>query len=307
MCSTTCGGADGSDDPWARHNGAQPLQSFPSSWPHPKHAGGLEIREDAVDSLIEKLSRDLGAAEARGIPTPAASTWETRLTLAQAYDTQHRTAQRRLERDRLAGYKVGLTNEPAQKAFGAATPVYGRLFAQRVYPSGSDLPIGQLISPRIEPEVAFRMGRRLAGRVSRADAEEAIEGVAAAFEIVDSRIDGWAQTVPELVADNAAGCGAVIGDWRPYPLSGELSQLQCEFVDAEGGKSKGTAAAVFGDPVLAVVWLAGALADHGLALNAGDIVLSGSWCTPSPLVKQGAVSASFGVLGSVTAEVTGHR
>ena len=70
--------------------------------------------------------------------------------------------QHRLDRgERIIGAKLGLTSRAKQEAMGVHEPLYGWLTSGMVLPHGEPLPLGELIHPRVEPEIAFLIGKEL--------------------------------------------------------------------------------------------------------------------------------------------------
>lgn len=223
--------------------------------------------------ISEIAHRLRGAAATR---LPADATGAEALDLDLAYAISDATRELAVAAgDFVAGYKIGLTSQPARDAFGAAEPAAGHLLASRSVPTGARLDMRELFQPSVEVEIAFVIGAGLAGAdTTGADVLAATAAVAPAFEIVDSRWHGGPQNLPMLVADNTNAAGAVLGDRvsPPADLAGVTSDLTI------GNQSvTGTATAVLGDPVEAVAWLVRHLARTGHGLAAGDIVLSGNF------------------------------
>nr|MDT0524172.1 2-keto-4-pentenoate hydratase [Streptomyces sp. DSM 41633] len=114
--------------------------------------------------------------------------------------------------DVVRGHKVGLTSKAMQSQLGVDCPDYGRLTASMFLPEGTPIPAGRFLQPRVEPEIAFVMGRRLAGPgVTVADAARAVDVVLPALEIIDSRIRNWDIGLVDTIADNASSGGVVLG------------------------------------------------------------------------------------------------
>ncbi len=86
-----------------------------------------------------------------------------------------------------AGYKLGFTSAPMRQQMGVDHPNSGVLLAaMRI--DGPDLPAGELIQPRVEPEIAIRLGRDLRGAdVTPDEVADATAAVLPAIEVVDSR------------------------------------------------------------------------------------------------------------------------
>jgi 2-oxopent-4-enoate/cis-2-oxohex-4-enoate hydratase len=164
---------------------------------------------------------------------------------------------------------------------------------------GEAIPMARLIQPRAEGELAFVMKRRLAGPgVTGDDVLASTEGVMACFEIVDSRIRDWKIKIEDTIADNAS-CGVfVLGDRVVDPRAVDL--VACGMVLEKNGEvaCTGTGAATLGSPINALVWLANMLGRLDLALEAGDVVLSGALGPLIPVAAGDELSVSIGGVGS---------
>lgn len=202
--------------------------------------------------------------------------------------------------ERLVGAKLGLTSRAKQRTMGVDVPLYGWLTGGMLLEAADPLPLERWIHPRVEPEIAFRLGEELAGPASVADVLAATEGVLAALEVIDSRYADFSFTLPDVVADNASAAGFVVGpQLRPPHELEDLRLLGC--VLRSDGEITHTAAgaAVMGHPAAAVAWLATRLAETGRTLPAGSIVLSGALTDAVPLRAGGSVVAEFDGLGTI--------
>jgi len=193
--------------------------------------------------------------------------------------------------ERIAGYKVGLTSRPMQQMVGVDSPDYGPVLASTVYPSGARVPLRRFIQPMIEAEIVFVLGERLAGPgVSVAGASRATAGVAAAMEIIDSRIAGWRIKLADTVADLASN-GAVAISSRIVPLAGLDTRLIGMMLTRNGELADTGAGAA-------------ALGEHGIALEPGHLVMTGSMHAAVPMAAGDVFRADFDRLGPVTVRVT---
>ncbi len=228
------------------------------------------------------------------------------LGLADGYAVQQHLVRMLLEDgETIVGYKVGLTSRPMQEMVGVDSPDYGPVLASTVYASGAAVPLARFIQPRIEAEIVFVMGDRLAGPgVSVADASRATSGVAAAMEIIDSRIAGWRIRLADTVADLASN-GAVVISSRIVPLAGLDTRLIGMMLTRNGELADtGAGAAALGDPLTVVAWLANTLGEHGIALEPGHLVMTGSMHAAVPMAAGDVFRAEFDRLGPVTVRVT---
>jgi len=245
-------------------------------------------------------------ARRTGIPVEPFTDNDPSLGLADGYAVQQHLVRMLLaDGDRIAGYKVGLTSKPMQQMIGIDSPDYGPVLASTVYPSGAQVPLSRFIQPRIEAEIVFVLGERLAGPgVSVADASRATAGVAAAMEIIDSRIAGWRIKLADTVADLASN-GAVVISSRIVPLAGLDTRLIGMLLTRNGELADtGAGAAALGDPLGVVAWLANSLGGHGIALEPGHLVMTGSMHAAVPMAAGDVFRADFDRLGPVTVRVT---
>lgn len=245
-------------------------------------------------------------ARRTGIPVEPFTDNDPSLSLADGYAVQEHLVRMLLaDGDRIAGYKVGLTSKPMQQLVGVGSPDYAPVLASTVYPSGAEIPLSRFIQPRIEAEIVFVLGQRLAGPgVSVTEASQATAGVAASMEIIDSRIAGWRIKLADTVADLASN-GAVAISSRIVPLAGLDTRLIGMLLTRNGELADtGAGAAALGDPLRVVAWLANALAEHGIALEPGHLVMTGSMHAAVPMAAGDVFRADFDRLGPVTVRVT---
>jgi 2-keto-4-pentenoate hydratase len=231
------------------------------------------------------------------------------LGMADGYAVQQELVKLLLaDGDRIVGYKVGLTSKPMQKMIGVDTPDYGPVLGSTVYADGDAVPVSAFIQPKIEAEIAFVLGSPLAGPgVSVLDARQAIAGMTAAVEIVDSRFADWRIRLADTVADLASN-GAVAISSRIVPLDGIETLIprligmvltrQGDLVDTGAG------AAALGDPVRVVAWLANTLGSMGAKLEAGHLVMTGALHAAVPMRAGDVFRAEFDRLGPLTVRVT---
>lgn len=257
-----------------------------------------------MDSVLHAEAAELlaRAYETRAPVEPLVDKY-AELTLDDAYEIQLMQVNRRLaEGRRVRGHKVGLTSLAMQRQLGVDEPDYGHLLDDMFHLERLPVPVDRFLAPRIEPEVAFVLGRRLEGPgVTVADATAAVDFVVPALEIIDSRIRDWKIGLRDTVADNASSGGVVLGSrpTRPYAL--DLRLVGCNLVRNGELAATGAGGAVLGAPINAVVWLANTLGAWGVALEAGHVILPGSMAPALPVAGGDSVTATVAGMGSVTA------
>jgi 2-oxopent-4-enoate/cis-2-oxohex-4-enoate hydratase len=200
------------------------------------------------------------------------------LSIEAAYAISEALLQHRLdEGERVVGRKIGLTSAAVQRMLGVDQPDFGTLTDAMAYNDGAQISLAGMIAPRAEGEIAFILGRDLAGPgITAHDVLAATESLAACFEIVDSRISNWKIAIADTVADNASASAFVLGRERVPVTSVDLGT--CGMVVEKNGEviSTGAGAAALGSPATCVAWLANTLGRFGIPLKAGEVILSGA-------------------------------
>jgi 2-keto-4-pentenoate hydratase len=202
--------------------------------------------------------------------------------------------------NKVIGKKIGLTSRGMQQLLGVNEPDYGHLLDNMLLLEGEPCRREELLWPRVEGELAFILKDTLMGPgVTIADVYRATEGVMPAFEIVDSRIRDWRIKLPDTIADNASSARLVLGS-RMAPIK-DLDLRLIGMVLEKNGEmvSNGAGAAVWGHPAASVAWLANKLAAFGIALEAGEIVLSGAVTAAENASAGDVFTVSFYGLGSL--------
>ena len=256
---------------------------------------------------VTEAADALFAAEHLGRQTGLLSLRYPGMTLDEAYAVQAAFVARLMQTGRRRiGWKIGLTSRAMQDALKIDTPDSGVLLDDMLFADGARVAQGRFIQPRVEAEIAFLMKAPLAGdALTEADVIAATDSVAPALEILDTRVlradpeTGQARRIVDTVADNAANAGLVLGEQRHAIGDHDLRWVGA-IVTRDGiVEETGLGAGVLNDPVTSVLWLARRLAEHGQRIEAGDIVLSGSFIRPIEAVPGSDIAADFGPFGSV--------
>jgi 2-keto-4-pentenoate hydratase len=253
-------------------------------------------------------ARQLYEARRTRVPIPPFTEADPSLGAEEGYLIQQELVRLLVaDGDRVVGHKVGLTSKPMQRMFGMDSPDYAPVLASTLYASPAEIPAGRFIAPRIEAEIVFVLGEELRGPgVSITDASRAVAGVAAAVEIVDSRIVDWRIGLADTVADLASN-GAVAASGRLVPLD-RLSDMDTRLIGMVMTRNgdlvdTGAGAAALGDPVGVIAWLANTLGERGVALEAGHLIMTGALHAAAPMAAGDVFRAEFDELGPVTVRV----
>ncbi|KQY44155.1 2-oxo-hepta-3-ene-1,7-dioate hydratase [Cellulomonas sp. Root137] len=251
---------------------------------------------------IAAIADELAGAERDRTTIPLLTARHPGMTVDDAYAVQGEWRRRAVAAGRRpVGRKIGLTSKVMQAATGIDEPDYGAIFADMVYENGSVIEHGRFSNVRIEVELAFRLAEPLDGPDATIfDALRATEYVVPALEILSSRIELAGRTIVDTISDNAAMGAMVLGGTPVRPDDVDLRWVAAMLHRNETIEESGVAGAVLGHPALGVAWLANKLAQHGDRLEAGDLVLAGSFTRPIWVQPGDTVLADYRDLGTIT-------
>ena len=217
---------------------------------------------------------------------------------------------------KVVGYKAGLTNPAVQKRFNTDKPVWGKLYEGMVLANGAAVDAAFGARPLFEADMLVRVK---SAQINQAKTPmqvlEAIDQVIPFIELPDLLV----QAPPKL---NGAGVSAINVGARlgvagaplavpvlraeRYALLDALRDMQVRLQDGSGavlGAGKGSD--ILEHPLNAVVWLAGALAQEGLAMQPGDLISLGSFSPLLPPKAGLSITATYdGLPGAAPVRVT---
>jgi 2-oxo-hept-3-ene-1,7-dioate hydratase len=254
--------------------------------------------------LIAQLARELHESEKSRRQVEHFSRRFEGMTVEDGYAVSRAWVAMKLAEGRtVRGHKIGLTSRAMQIASQIDEPDYGTLLDDMFFAPG-DIPTDRFIAPRVEVELAFILQQDLHGAdVTVDDVLDATLHVTPAIEIIDARIEQFCRhtkqmrRVQDTISDNAANAGVILGGRRVHPR--EVDLPWCGAILRQNGavEETGLAAGVQGHPAVGVAWLARKLAPWGERLQAGEVVLAGSFTRPVAARRGDRFEADYGPLG----------
>lgn len=254
--------------------------------------------------LIAQLAHELHQSEKARVQVEHFSKRFPGMTIEDGYAISRAWVAMKLAEGRKPiGHKIGLTSRAMQQASQIDEPDYGTLLDDMLFAPG-DIPFERFIAPRVEVELAFILRKPLQGAgLTVDDVLDATEYVQPAIEIIDARIEQFdrhskvMRKVQDTISDNAANAGLVLAGRKAPPR--ELDLPWCGAILRQNGtvEETGLAAGVQGHPAVGVAWLAGKLAPWGESLQAGEVVLAGSFTRPVAARRGDRFEADYGPLG----------
>lgn len=221
------------------------------------------------------------------------------LTMAEGYQVQAAIVAELQQRGlTIAGKKAAAVSATAQAKMKISEPIYGHLFDAYRVDNGATLAAGRLIQPYLECELAFVLGRPLAGpQATVADVLAATEVVVAAYDIIDFRTEGWQPGLAEALCTNVYAVHFMLGDQPGNPTRLDLAQLNITLHKNGAPVTTASAGTIMGHPARSIAWMANKLAEHGRRFEAGEVALTGAITSPHPLALGDQFEAVFEGLG----------
>lgn len=241
------------------------------------------------------LATELLAAYAERRLVPPPSTREGGLDLPTAYAVESGIVRlRAADGHRPVGLKVGYANKAAWRILKLETLVWAHMYddtVRSVQGDSAELPVAQFVSPKIEPEIVFRMKAAPEAGADAARVLEAVEWIALGFEIIDCVFPEWQFQPADFVA--AKGLHAALFVGTPLPVTDENRGMLADGLPAFAVRLEKSAEPVatgsgknaLRSPALCVAELASALARAGTgdSLKPGDLVSSGTLTESQPI------------------------
>jgi len=251
---------------------------------------------------IAALAEELADAARSRTPMPRITARHPDATVEDSYAIQGVWRDRNTAAGRrLVGHKIGLTSKAMQAATGISEPDYGVMFDDTVWENGAVVPFDHFSNVRIEVELAFLLNEPLEGpHCSIFDALRVTEYVVPALEILDSHIELEGRTIVDTIADNAAYGGLVLGGSPTAPGAVDLRWISALLYRNQTIEETGVAAGVLNHPAAGVAWLANKLHQHDTRLEAGELILAGSFTRPVWVSRGDSVLGDYGPMGTIS-------
>jgi 2-oxo-3-hexenedioate decarboxylase len=249
----------------------------------------------------QALAQTIADAYARRtrIPTPSSS--DPTFDLTTAYATEAAlVAQRRASGRRSVGLKVGFANKAAWRVMKLDTLVWAHMYDDtvRLANDGSaTFSTASAISPKIEPEVVFKMAddyevdRNGALAPAPADVLAQAEWLAMGFEIIDCVYPDWKFQPADFVAAYGLHSALVVGTPRTIAaeaipeLVEQLSRFTVRLLRNGEVVAEGSGRNSLRSPALCLAELQAATARQPATepLAGGDLVSSGTLTESQPI------------------------
>lgn len=227
------------------------------------------------------------------------------LTIREAYELQDEVVRLRERRgERVLGYKVGCTSRPIQVQLGVKEPIFGRLFDTECQISGVHLSAARYANLAVEGEMAVRLSKDLPSEPL--PAEECREAIAEVFPVIELHhyvLPGAWPPGQWLIASNGMHAGFVRAEaeTRCSGLANFAHNLSIRINEVVVGSVGDSASLTC--PIESLRWLAGRLAQFGLHLCKGQLILTGSPMKLYPVAPGSRIIVEAPPLGKSWVEI----
>lgn len=257
---------------------------------------------------IKKEANRLHDSEKNKNQVVATTNYFPEMDIDDAYQIQKEWVNiKKKEGRKVVGYKIGLTSKVMQVAMNINEPDYGTLLDDMVYKNGCEIKTSDFLDPRIEVELAFVLKKPLFGdNLTIDNVLDATDYVVPVLELIAARtyrVDpktNYSRTVKDTISDNAANAGIILGDTRINPRDIDLRWVGALLYKNGTIEESGVAAAVLDHPAKGVIWLAKKYAKHNITLDAGQIILAGSFTRPVIVRAGDTITVDYNSLGKIT-------
>ncbi len=257
---------------------------------------------------IQAAAHALYEAEKTRQQTRAVTLQHPNMDMDDAYAIQRAWVDQKIaDGDRISGYKIGLTSRAMQQAMHIDTPDFGILLESMAFPNNAVINTGDFCDPRIEVEFGFVMKKPLRGEhVTVAEVLDATDYIVPSLELIAARsyrVDpdtGYTRKVFDTISDNAANAGYIVGDQRINPTGIDLRWAGAILYLNGEVEETGLAAGVMDHPAHGICWVCKRFAKHGIGLEPGQFVLSGSFTRPVVARPGDHMVCDYGSLGHIT-------
>lgn len=220
-----------------------------------------------------------------------------KITLAEAYEIQKLSIEQRFERgEKLVGYKMGFTSKAKMLQMSVDDLIWGRLTDAMEIKADQEIDVSDYVHPRAEPEIAFLLKAPLSGIVTKEEALAAVDAIAPAIELIDSRYTNFKFSLTDVVADNSSSSGFLIGPW--LPSDSNIDDLVMDLKVDSKIVATGSSNDILDHPINSLVEAARCIGAVGLELKAGQIILAGAATAAVAIKPNQTISVDVANLGS---------
>jgi 2-keto-4-pentenoate hydratase len=203
------------------------------------------------------------------------------------------------------GYKIGFTNQSIWPRYNATAPIWGTIWDTTLSfcEVQASLSLAGISQPRIEPEAVLTLRAAPPERCTLEQLFDCVETVAPGYEIVQSHLRDWKFALPDAVADGSLHARLVVGKRvavrslasNAKDFCALLATAQVQLLCDDHSMDTGAGINVLGDPLSALLHFVHEIqaCPGAPALEAGDVITTGTWTDAFPVAAGQTWAAAF--------------
>jgi 2-keto-4-pentenoate hydratase len=252
---------------------------------------------------VSQLAEILIKANNEGQEIPVLSIQYPDLDVKTAYMVQNAYVEQRLAKNKIAGFKAGLTAEVSWKRFGLKGPVAGVLFASGKRKNNSIIDKTAFKTLMMEIEIGFVIGKSIHHPLK--DTSELKDHTWEVVPVVELPELGFTDMQklkgPDIIAANIGAAQFIVGEKQKINNL-DLDALQVTLrKDGEViNRGKGTDA--LAGQWEAALWLVNTMVKQGWKIEPGHIIITGALGRMVP-GRPGNYTADYESLGTITFKI----
>lgn len=245
----------------------------------------------------EDIAKELHNAAMKSRPIAQFGTTYA-MDLNTAYQIQELNVQHRLDMgDHISGIKLGFTSKAKMIQMGVHELIWGRLTHRMEYADGDSLSIDEFIHPRVEPEIAFRIKKKIIRPLSTSELPDYVEYVCTAMEVIDSRYHNFKFSLADVIADNCSSSSYILG--KRLKSDTDISNLGIALKVNGQNRAIGSSGAIMGNPWRALLEASRITYKYGFQIEEGMIVMAGAATEAVAVNRSDKIEAYFEKCGSL--------
>lgn len=245
--------------------------------------------------MLNEIAKKLDQAAETAVSVDMISLTQ-KITLEEAYQIQAKILEHKYSRgEKLVGYKMGFTSKAKMIQMGVDELIWGRLTDAMEIKPDEEIDVKEYVHPRAEPEIAFLLKKPLSGVVTKEEALDAIESIAPAIELIDSRYTNFKFLLEDVVADNTSSSRFILGPW--LPSDSNIDGLKMDLIVNNEVVATGSSNDILDHPLNSLIEASRIIGEAGLEMEAGQVILAGAATAAVAIQPNQTISVEVANLG----------
>jgi len=199
-----------------------------------------------------------------------------KMDMSAAYEVQRTYVRSRLNQDKIAGFKAGLTSDHAQAKFNINRPIFGVLFNEGATRNYATFSLAKMNGLMIEAELGYIVKERIHKKVnSIADLKNYISQIVPVIELPEVTFASKPVDGMDLVAVNG-GASYFLPDMESTWLGHDVNSISVSIMHNNQIILQGQGKDALGDQWEALRWLVNQVLSHGWVIEKDNILITGA-------------------------------